>query len=325
MRKIFILMLILATQIFGANAKRFGIKSGYVQYKLNGYEKGYEKLWFKEHGNYYKKERKGISHFKIGNHIDSSPFHEITITTPKGTWKIDMIKKQGKDLTDFAGLARPAEYMNEEEMEKAGSDMLKQMGGKKLGKVAYLGLEADLVELQGLRSITYKNVPLKISGTTLKQKVLAEATIFKQNIKISDKEFALPKGIKFVDLGKIYNMDKAKLSYSFDKFKTLFKKFKLDGYRKTVVMNTEEGYMASFIGPNGKAISFLLTQYDGQNIKFEKMKKYKTKYMVQTDEGEKISMLVVISPDNRLALNVAGVGVMKKEFLFKQFEKLNIF
>ncbi len=52
------LIFILMTLVFCSNifANVYGVKSGYVEYKLTGYEQGTKKLWFDDYGKYIREE-----------------------------------------------------------------------------------------------------------------------------------------------------------------------------------------------------------------------------------------------------------------------------
>ena len=191
---VFIISIFAVTVSFSyAKGKRYDVKSGIVEYKMSGGGnmlgfstkiEGKRKLIFKDWGNLELEE-------------------ETTFTTVMGEKeKTHQLTKIEGDIVygvDFENRviyrSKISDYFSKEknkDLSKVGKDMLKKMGGKKIGKDKVLGYECEVWEIMGSKMCIYKGVVLKSEGNIMGMKHKSEAVRAEFDIKIDDDKFKLP-------------------------------------------------------------------------------------------------------------------------------------
>ncbi len=177
-----------------AEAKRYEVKSGIVEYKIEGggslfgfstKTEGKTKLYFKEWGNVELRETDEKS--ETMGQIEKD--HSIT-KIDHGT--VYSVNKEDKTIvkSDMSMLKQ----MDKEgkNLSVVGKDMMKQMGGKKTGSEKILGYPCEIWEVMGSKIWIYKGVPLKTEANIMGIKHLEIATSAKFGVKIPDEKFKLP-------------------------------------------------------------------------------------------------------------------------------------
>ncbi len=177
-----------------AEAKRYEVKSGIVEYKIEGggslfgfstKTQGNAKLYFKEWGNTELKEinEKNVamgqtttSHniMKIDHGTVYNVNEEDKVIIKSDIAMLKQMDKEGKNISSM------------------GKDMMKQMGGKKIGSEKVLGYLCEIWEIMGSKIWIYKGVVLKIETNMMGIKHLEVATKAKFGVKIPDEKFKLP-------------------------------------------------------------------------------------------------------------------------------------
>ncbi len=187
------LALFLTTTLY-AQTKRYEIKSGIVEYKIEGggsifgfatKTTGTAKLYFKEWGNVElrQSDEKNIAMGKTTIKHDLTKIDHGTIYTVEDEDKIiiksdiDMLKQMDKKGKNISAM---------------GKDMMKQMGGKKIGNGKILGYNCEIWEMMGSKIWIYKGVALKTEANIMGFKHLEVATSAKFNTSIPEKIFNLP-------------------------------------------------------------------------------------------------------------------------------------
>ncbi len=183
--------------------KRYHIKSGIVKYKtrINGKVMGStiegtgtQELYFKNWGamELKKSDEKKITHINIFGQKKTEVEHTKTID------KLDNGKSYSVDEKNKVIYVRqdPAinmlKNMGQEDIAKAGENMLKSLGGKKTGTEKVIGYTCDVWQIPGGKQWIYKGVPLKIQMSLMGITTTNEATEAKFNVPVPDKYFVLP-------------------------------------------------------------------------------------------------------------------------------------
>ena len=178
-----------------AAAKRYEVKSGMVIYKVEGggsilgfstKTTGTHTLYFKDWGNVEvrKEDEKETSMGKTTQQHTLQKIDHGTVYSVNEKHKtiikqdIAMLKQMDKKGKNMSAM---------------GKDMMKQMGGKKIGTGKVLGYPCEIWELMGSKTWLYKGVPLKTQANIMGFKHLEVATSAKFNVSISNSHFALPK------------------------------------------------------------------------------------------------------------------------------------
>lgn len=192
--KIISIFLLLTAVISGlyAEGKRYEVKSGVVEYAINGggsimgissKTTGSEKLTFKNWGNVELHEEKSST--ATMGHTDTT--HNITKIENGKFFTVDFDQKEIIEHSP-----QMLKQMANKDMSKTGKEMMISMGGKKVGNGKVLGYSCEIWELMGSKTWIYKGVPLKTEANIMGMKHTNVATKAKFNISISDKEFKLP-------------------------------------------------------------------------------------------------------------------------------------
>ena len=177
-----------------ASGKRYEIKSGIVTYKVEGggsmlgistKTSGTQEMYFKEWGNI--EVRKVDEKSTVMG--QTTVTKEITKFDHGTVYNVDEERKEiiKSDIAMFQEMDKQGKNLSQ-----AGKDMLKQMGGKKIGTGKVLGYPCEIWEVMGSKIWMYKGVPLKTEANIMGFKHNEIATSAKFNVSVPEKYFKLP-------------------------------------------------------------------------------------------------------------------------------------
>jgi len=198
-----VFMLIAGTCILGSftltdaaglnELKPYEIEEGRIEYELSGMTKGSEVLEFKDWGRRAATRSKNTVSIMGMTHET----HQLTIIDGEWVYNVDLSKNTAIKIKNpfYSALSeRPDQSLPE-----TGTDMLKAMGGREVGKDTILGKACDWWEIQQLmsKSCIWKGIGLKtIAGPQGMQ--ITHTAVNIQLMKISDSRFSLPPHVKIV-------------------------------------------------------------------------------------------------------------------------------
>ncbi len=197
MKKTLFLLLIISVVISAQDFKRYQFKSGKVKYKTSGSMKGTETMYFDNYGMLELKETKAT--------LEMMGIKQVTDarTIMNGKWVYTIDNNSGKANK----VENPLYSMFPEggNLEKVGEEMMKNMGGKKIGSETLLGKKCDIWEIQKLMSKVWvwKSIPIKSEVNMMGMNITQIATSVEVDIKISADKFKIPEGVEFKDMGNI--------------------------------------------------------------------------------------------------------------------------
>jgi hypothetical protein len=196
-----LVLLIVFAVLFSTNAdaldlKKYKIKSGIIEYKIEGSTKGTEILYFDDWGLREAKETKTqMRIFGIKTETNT-----LNINDKDWSYNIDLKEKTGTKssndlMKDIIG------KISEEEAEQYGEIMYKELDARKVGNETVLGKNCEVWEIRKLNSKVwiYEQVPLKMEVDML-GKTTYTATKFEANASVPSSKFEVPKGIKITEL-----------------------------------------------------------------------------------------------------------------------------
>jgi len=198
MRNMALLFAVIVSMVFAsslqAGAKRYEIKSGIVTYKVEGggnllgfstKTTGTEKLYFTDWGNteLRKVNEKEVAMGKTTETHHITKIEHGTVYSADDQRKI--IIKQ--DISMLKNMDKQGKNMS-----AMGKDMMKQMGGKKIGTGKVLGYPCEIWEVMGSKIWIYKGVPLKTEANIMGFKHLQIATSAKFNVSVPKSKFTMP-------------------------------------------------------------------------------------------------------------------------------------
>lgn len=283
MRKFILLSIILcfAFQVKSQNqAKRFAIKSGKIIYDLSGSTTGTKTIFFDNYGDKSHEHEKSVTVVKMFGTTDRTNVDKITIMDGDKFWTVDNIEDKNMQgtLPFYKSSHQMVENMSEAEQKKMADDLLKTMGGQKLGTEEVLGYDCEKISVMGSYSWIYKGIVLK-SEVNVMGIVSNEVAIeFEKNPRLSSDLFEAPRGKDFENLDEMrqaafggmdmsMSMDEEEyededmvaVTYSFEKFQKVINAFNPEGYVRAMVMQQDGQHVAMYMQGFGNIISVMAT------------------------------------------------------------------
>jgi len=273
------LLLVLINFVQAQNkAQRYAIKSGKLVLELSGSTIGTKTIYFDHYGDKYYEEEKSVTEVRMFGIIDKTETHKTMIMNQGKFWVIDHLegKHINGDLPYYQSSHAYVEGMTKAEQEKMANEVLKSMGGERLGQEDVQGYSCDKIRVMGALSWIYKGIVLKSEANVMGIVSNEEAVEFEENARIASSKFDPPTDLNFVDVqaqqqaafGQMdmsLNMDEEDyeeediiaVSYPFDKFQQVINSFDPAGYTKTMVMQQDGQHIALFMQGFGNVISVM--------------------------------------------------------------------
>lgn len=180
----------------GSGMKRYGIEKACIEYEIKGMQNGTEILYF---DNWGAREAK-FTHIEIKVGPISQKTNTVTYLEGTMTYTVDLDKNTGTKAENPM-----LQALEGEDVAEVGEQMLKNMGGKKIGKEKFLGKTCDVWEIKNLRSKSWvwKGITLKNETNMMGMKVSIKAT--KITYSFDKKKLDRPTHIKYKDMGEMMN------------------------------------------------------------------------------------------------------------------------
>ncbi len=283
MKKIIALSIILcfAFQVNAQNqAKRFAIKSGTIVLELSGSTTGTKTIYFDNYGDKYHEHEESVTEVKMFGMTDRTKADKITIMNGDQFWTIDNIEDKNMEgkLPYYKSSHEMFANMSEAEQEKMADDMLKSLGGEKLGTEKILGYNCEKISVLGAKSWIYNGIVLKSEVNVMGIVSNEVAVEFEKNPSLSSKLFEAPSGKDFENLDEMRQAafggmdmsmameeeeyeddDMVAVTYPFDKFQTVINGFNPEGYTRAMVMQQDGQHIAMYMQGFGNILSVMAT------------------------------------------------------------------
>lgn len=204
MKNIFLLIIIIASAFAEAYSEMpllYKTKSGMVEYKISGLSEGTEVLYFDNYG--LLESRKTTTKTTIMGF--SAESKSLNIRDKEWSYSINLDEKTGtktknEDVEKFA-----KDMVKSNNLEDKADEIIKALGGKKLGDEMFMGRMCEVWEFTRISSKGwyYKMVPLKLE-VSLMGTITYTATKFEEGVSVPAEKYSIPKGIKIeeVDMSK---------------------------------------------------------------------------------------------------------------------------
>lgn len=194
---------------FSDDMKRYQIESGVVEFKLTGAQKGTEIIYFDRWG------MREVKYTKSELNIMGTKQVTNRLTLMDGDWitTVDLEKKTGTKMKNTI-LKSMMEKMKGKDVTAIAEQMLKQMGGKKIGIEQVAGKTCDVWEVEklGSKSWVWKSIALKTQVKMMGMEMGSVATKMQEGGSIPQDKFVIPAGVKITeqDLNKMFQQPKTK-------------------------------------------------------------------------------------------------------------------
>ncbi|VAX29305.1 hypothetical protein MNBD_IGNAVI01-771 [hydrothermal vent metagenome] len=194
------ILLILYSVTNGQDFKRYQFKSGKVVYKLSGMMTGTETMYFDDYG------RKEVRFNESEVNMMGTKQKTSTQTITDGKY-IYSINKQNNTAQKMENPIYSM-FTKDDDLQKIGDDIMKKLGGKKIGNETINGKDCEIWEVQKLggKVWVWNSISIKSDINMMGMKMTQVAESVETNIDVSPDLFKLPKGITIQDMGSMNNM-----------------------------------------------------------------------------------------------------------------------
>jgi len=351
----FILLTISVSVTAQVNHKRFLVKSGHVEMKVEGISEGVRSIWFDNYGRQYRDELKVITTTEIFGIKTVEEAHTLKIVNGEDFYSADLIAGTGTKHsygipTEFY---QAYDQMSEFQKDKFANEIFNDIGGTKLGVGTMLGRKCDIIKVLGVTESIYKGVVLQTKVRMLGKINTETATLFEENISVPSSKFSPPKTIDWTDLNAVvdniadsdddYYQDSYKedeeeiipVSYSFESFKKATQDIKYEGYKKSMSMNMNGQHMTSYM--KSMRENFMIVASSIENMHTDSAAEGMNKYQhfshggrkmhfgdaIDEEEGEfEGNALIIEYPSEDMIISIVSSHKLDKAELLKIAEQL---
>jgi len=184
--------------VLASSSYLYDVKSGKITYEIKGSGKamgstiqtnGKKRLIFDDYGAKNLTEKIKIQKQTIMGRTNIIKTHELVYLTKKAAYLVDFDAKEIQYREDMG----MASYLGDgQNLEKFSENIIKKMGGKKVGTDEVAGHRCDIWEIKGVKQCLYKGVPLKIETSMMGITLTEIATKAEFDISLSEENFKLP-------------------------------------------------------------------------------------------------------------------------------------
>lgn len=185
--------------------KRYGIESGIVEYNISGMQTGTETLYFDHWGM---REAK-YTNAAISFGGVSKKIHTLTLTRNDSVYSIDLDSKTGTAMQNPMMNTMMKNAKGKDLMEM-GMEMMKNMGGEKIGTEEILGKTCDVWEIKkmGSKASVWNAIPMKTEASMMGMTQSIVATKIDEDASIPEEKMRIPSDVKMTQGGDLQNMMK---------------------------------------------------------------------------------------------------------------------
>ena len=194
MKKTLFIFLIISIAISAQDFKPYQFKSGKVVYESTGAMTGTSTMIFDDYG---------MLEAKISNTVMDimgikQKHNNKEIMKGKWVYTIDLATNKGTKIEN----PLYAMFPNGVDAKEVGEEMMKKMGGKKIGTETINGKECDIWEIQQLMSKiwVWKSIPVKTEVNMMGMNITQIATSIDMDIEVSPDEFKIPENVEIKEM-----------------------------------------------------------------------------------------------------------------------------
>jgi len=174
--------------------KKYAIESGIIEFEYSGIQTGTETLYFDRWGmreaKYKNTELDMIGFKQKENKVEIMKDRYIYSFTPGAKTGTKMEVPFLNELLE-----------NNDDLGEVGLEMLKQMGGKKIGTGEVAGKSCDIWEIEsiGTKAWIWNAITLKAEINMMGMTIIMTAKSVKANVSVPEEKLKIPDGITFIE------------------------------------------------------------------------------------------------------------------------------
>ena len=335
-------------------SQQFGVKSGKIVYELSGNTTGTKTVYWDNYGTKTYTEVKSKSVTRFMGMTTEEEEHSITVIVADKFWAADLIDETGTSgiLPYYDESVEYVENLSEAEQEELADEILRSMGGERLGTEKVNGYTCEVMSILGAKSWIYKGIVLKSEAKIMGIETNEMVTEFKPNSSVSTSQFKPYSGVSYNDMtaqgeqveGNPFaqmamamemsmeeeNEEEEEIvpvGYSYEKFKTVVNDFSYSGYSFKGTNSYDGQYAAVYTKGFVNSITIMATSDENseedETDDFETFThKGKTCHFGNLEDGEGTA-LVVEYPQHDMLIIIAGLPYMPKTELLNINDDLN--
>lgn len=176
--------------------KRYGVKSVIIEYTLSGVQTGTETVyidgWGKREARYTQADINMMGQIIKAN--------RLTLLEGEWIYAIDLDKKSGTKIKNPMFEMAAANHPPGGDLTQMGIDMIKQMGGEKIGSEEIAGKTCEVWEVKSMatKSWLWNMVPLKTEAIMGDMQMSSTATKVEEGAPVPEDKFHIPSDIQMI-------------------------------------------------------------------------------------------------------------------------------
>lgn len=181
--------------------KKYAVETGIIKYKMSGMQTGTETLYFTRYGM----TEARYSDFVMEVLGMSMETKKLSLQIDEMIYDLDYKTNQGTKIKNplYDALVRN----KSKSLAEIGLEMLKSMGGVKIGTENVAGKQCEVWEVKSLNTKTWvwKNITLKTVSSMMGMDIVIVAEDIRINVSVPKEKVSIPAGVKFIDVSNVFD------------------------------------------------------------------------------------------------------------------------
>jgi len=199
--KMSVITIVVSGLVNAQEMKRYDVESANIEYELKGSGNmmggmvkikslGKKRLVFDNYGLQELTEENKVTKNTTMGKTKVDKMHVLSYANYAIVYRVNFKKKEIMRQKNSGMMM--ANMLGGDNFSKKGEEMLKKMGGKKIGTDKVAGHTCDIWDLSGIKQCLYKGIPLRVESNIMGMKSLEIATKAEFDIEIKKEDFKLP-------------------------------------------------------------------------------------------------------------------------------------
>ena len=199
--KISTILVVASGLVQAEEMKKYEVKSAKIEYEIKGSGDilggmvksktlGKKRLVFDNYGLKELTEENKVTKNRTMGKTEIDKIHMLNYTNYAIVYSVNFEQKEIMRQKNSGMMM--ANMLGGENISKKGEELLKEMGGKKIGRDKVAGHTCEVWDLSGIKQCLYRGIPLRVESNIMGLKSLEIATKAEFDIKLTKEDFKLP-------------------------------------------------------------------------------------------------------------------------------------